>query len=78
MSETQDSDGGPSTVLEHGAEVYFKHEEGARVYDRIEFMPSGMVVCFNKQAYSKDIFPREQIVSMHTHTSDEEENAEWW
>jgi len=65
-------------LLPNGAEVYLKNEESARLYDRIKFTDSGMIICINKQAYQKDIFPREQIQSMHTHTTDEEESAEWW
>lgn len=67
-----------SYTIEEGGEVELKQKDNRHVYDRIEFTDSGMVVCINKQQYAKNCFPREQILEINTHTSDEEETAEWW
>jgi len=67
-----------SYVIEHGADVEVEGQNNTLHYDRIEFTDSGMVVCINKGGYTKDCYPREKVQSVHTHTSDEEESAEWW
>lgn len=74
----QDGESEPSGyVLETGGEVHFPDEDkDAHVYDRI-IITNGMAVCINKKVYSKDCWPVNRV-SIHTHTSDEEENAEWW
>lgn len=65
-------------VIEEGGEVEVNHRDETLLYDRIVFTNSGMVVCINKQMYAKDCYPREEIESVRTHTSDEEEDAGWW
>jgi hypothetical protein len=67
-----------SYLLGTGGDISIEGEERMRNYDRIEFCESGVVVCINKAEYAKDVFPRERVESVHTHTSDEEESAEWW
>ncbi len=67
-----------SYIIEEGGDVELKHRENTLNYSRIEFTDSGMVVCIQKGSYAKDCYPREQIEGIHTHTSDEEESAEWW
>lgn len=67
-----------SYVIEHGGDVELKNRDRTHMYDRIIFTESGVVVCINKKQYSKDCYPREAIEGIHTHTSDEEESAEWW
>jgi len=65
-------------VIENGAEVQLKHRDDVVVPDRIELLPGGFVKLIYKRQYQKDIYPREQIEGMYTHTSGKEENAEWW
>jgi len=67
-----------SYLIEHGADVVVENREGRLHYDRIEFTDSGVVVCINKAGYQMDCYPREQVEGVYTHTSDEEESAEWW
>lgn len=67
-----------SYIIENGGDVEIEGEERTYNYDRIEFTDSGMVVLINKSGYAKDCYPRELIEGIHTHTSKEEESAEWW
>lgn len=64
-------------VIEHGGEVYIKQYDDCRVYNRIE-IHDGVAKCYNKHGYTKDYYPLTQVESINTHTSDDEESAEWW
>lgn len=64
-------------TLTTGGEVYVDQYDDCRVYGRIEISDS-VVVCYNKHGYQKDVYPLSRVESIHTHTSDEEESAEWW
>lgn len=65
-------------VLEHGGDVEFTTDRGTAPADRIEILTNGYVVLYFKHSYSKEVHPERKIDSIHTHTSAEEENAEWW
>jgi hypothetical protein len=68
----------PIYVSEYGGEVHFATDREPGQFDRIELYPDGWVVLINKNSYSKDILQKEAIEGIYTHTSDEEESAEWW
>jgi len=67
-----------SYIIDHGADVFVEGRDDTLCYDRVEILDSGMVVCINKGGYQKDIYAREKIKGIHTHTNDEEESADWW
>lgn len=64
-------------ILTTGGEVYTKQFDDCRVYDRIR-LEDGVAICINKTAYTKDVYPLQQVEQICTHTSDDEENATWW
>lgn len=66
-----------SYILTTGGDVELTDVDRTRVYDRIEILDAGVVVCINTKQYQKDCYPLRRVESIHTHTS-EEENAEWW
>jgi len=66
-----------SHVLEHGGDVTVEGADWIEHADRIEFLDCGMVKLVWKADYSKAYYPRERV-EVQTHTSDQEENAEWW
>jgi hypothetical protein len=68
---------GMSEILDTGAEVELEHRDSVRVYDRVR-ITGRVIICINKSSYQKDVWPLGRVEAIHTHTSDEEENAGWW
>lgn len=64
-------------VLEHGGDVTVEGAPHIETADRIEILDCGMVKLIWKTQYKKSYFPAERV-EIHTHTSDDEESAEWW
>jgi len=67
----------PLYVMPDGAEVLLKDRDDVVVPDRIEILPGGFVKLIFKKQYQKEIYPREEIEGMYSHTQTEEQE-DWW